>query len=118
MSNASSEERSGALVTYILTALFGIFGALAGWFFMKARGPFARSQTTEALNWAITLVILNIIVYVLTMVLTDVSTTLATILGFVPLVLVLANLILSILGALKAKDGNAYRYPFALRLLK
>ena len=33
-------------------------------------------------------------------------------------VLILAHFILTILGALQANKGVAYRYPFALRLLK
>ena len=33
-------------------------------------------------------------------------------------ILLLANLIFCILGAVKASNGQAYRYPYTLRLIK
>ena len=41
-----------------------------------------------------------------------------SIVGFLPLLLWIANVIFSILGSLKVQGGSSYRYPFALRLIK
>ena len=35
-----------------------------------------------------------------------------------PIMVALANFVLSIIGAIKSNGGNAYRYPFVLRLVK
>ena len=40
------------------------------------------------------------------------------ILFFLPALVGIANLVFCILGGIKANNGEAYRYPFALRLIK
>jgi len=116
-STVSPEERTAALVTYLLTAFLGIIGAVIGWAVFKAKGPFARDQSTEALNWAITLTLGFILLWVVVFVLAMVSPKLALIGSLLYLVLGLAGFILSIVAALKANGGTAYRFPFALRLV-
>ena len=61
------------------------------------------------MNFNITIAIAAIICGLLTLVL----------IGFLLLPLVgLAWMIFTIIGAMKANNGEAYRYPFALRLIK
>lgn len=115
---SSQDEQSGAFITYILTAIFGIIGAVIGWAIFKDKGPFAKDQTTEALNWGITLFIVFVALQIIVVILASISGTLASIVSLLVLVVWLAHLALSIMGALKAKSGVAYRYPFALRLVK
>lgn len=93
-SHASQEERTAAFIACLLTAYLGIIGAVIGWAVFKAKGPFARNQATEALNWAITLLLAFIALWVL--------------------VFALAGFTLSIVAALKANDGTACRFPFAV----
>ncbi len=118
LSNASPEERSAALITYLLTAFLGIIGALIGWIVFKEKGAFAKDQTTEALNWAITLLIAFIALWVVVVVLAMVSPKLAMLGSLLYMVVALAGFVLSLIAALKANKGVAYRYPFALRLVK
>ncbi len=79
------------------------------WLVFKDRGAFTNTEAKEALNFQITIGIAYVVSWVLTLVL----------IGFllIPAVSVV-SVIFSILGFLKAKDGTAYRYPFALRLIK
>lgn len=113
----SQDERTGAMVTYLLTAFLGIIGALVGWAIFKGKGLFAKDQTTEALNWSITATIAHITIWILITILVMVVSpnALFTLLG---LVVPLASFVLSIIGAIKSNGGNAYRYPFVLRLVK
>lgn len=86
-----------------------ILGPLIIWQVKKDTLPFAADQGKEALNFNITIAIAAIICGLLTLVL----------IGFLLLPLVgLAWLIFTIIGAMKANNGEAYRYPFALRLIK
>ena len=86
-----------------------ILGPLIIWQVKKDSLPFAADQGKEALNFHITIAIAAIISGLLTLVL----------IGFLLLPLVgLAWLIFTIIGAMKANNGEAYRYPFALRLIK
>ena len=117
-SNVSPEERSAALITYLLTAFLGVIGAVIGWAVFKDKGPFAKDQTSEALNWAISVTIAFVLLWIVVFVLAMVSPKLALVGSLLYLVLALASFILSILAALKANNGVAYRFPFALRLIK
>lgn len=114
----SQEERTGALVTYLLTAFLALIGGVIGWAVFKEKGAFAKDQTTEALNWAITVTIAFIAIWIVVVVLAMVSPKLALIGSLLYMVLTLASFVLSIIAAIKANGGTAYRYPFALRLVK
>ena len=115
---ASQDEQSGAFITYLLTAFLGVIGAVIGWAIFKDKGPFAKDQTTEALNWSITILIVFIALQVLSIVLSSISGMLAMLIGLLVLVAWLGHLVMCIMAALKAKTGVAYRFPFALRLVK
>ncbi len=111
----SAEDRQWGLFAH-LSALAGLvipFGNVLGpliiWQVKKDTLPFAADQGKEALNFNITVAIAAVISGLLTFVL----------IGFLLLPLVgLAWLIFTVLGAIKANNGEAYRYPFALRLIK
>ncbi|GAB3514428.1 DUF4870 domain-containing protein [Pseudoxanthomonas daejeonensis] len=119
---ASSEEKQWALFGH-LTALTGLFtggvgnivGPLVIWLVKKDTMPFASDQAKEALNFNITLLIIGVILLLITMVTFGIGAILTVPLG---LLLGLAWLILTIVAAIKANDGVAYRYPFTLRLVK
>lgn len=92
-----------------LGGIIGILPSLIIWLIFKDRGSFTNSEGKEALNFQITLLVVEFVGWI---------TTIAFIgLLLVPAVYVV-RLIFSIIGFLKAKDGSNYRYPFALRLIK
>ena len=86
-----------------------IIGPLVVWQIKKDTLPFAADQGKEALNFNITMLIAAFIGFLLTFVL----------IGLVLLPLIgIAWLVFTILAGIKANEGVAYRYPYALRLVK
>lgn len=92
-----------------LGGIIGFLPSLIIWLIFKDRGAFTNVEAKEALNFQITLAIAYVIANIL----------IAVIVGgiLLPIIFIL-SLIFSILGFVQAKDGNHYRYPFALRLIK
>ncbi|TXH10386.1 MAG: DUF4870 domain-containing protein [Gammaproteobacteria bacterium] len=93
----------------IVIPLGTILGPLVVWLVKKDTMPFVDDQGKEAVNFNITVLIAVIVSGLLTLVL----------IGFVLLFAVgIAWLVLTIMAAMKANEGAAYRYPFTLRLIK
>lgn len=98
-----------AMLAHLLGIFTGFIGALIIWIVKKDSPGFATSQAKEALNFQITITIGFLIAWVLAFIL----------IGFVLVpILYIANLIFCILGAIAASKGQAYRYPFAIRLVQ
>ena len=99
-----------------LSALLGCvipFGNLLGplviWQIKKNEMPFVDDQGKEALNFQITMSIALVVSCVLMLVL----------IGFLlALIVGLVDLVYTILAAIAANNGQTYRYPFNLRLIK
>lgn len=110
----SAEERQWGMFAH-LSALIGlviplgsVIAPLVIWQVKKDTMPFAAEQAKEALNFQITVLIAVCISMVLMVIL----------IGFLLIFAVgIAAVILTILAALKANEGIAYRYPFTLRLV-
>lgn len=100
-----------------LGGILGFLPSLIIWLVFKDRGSFTNVEAKEALNFQITAVIAWIAANILTFILAFIP-----FLGFIswllPLAVWVVVIIFSIQGFTKAKDGNHYRYPFALRLIK
>ncbi len=104
-----SDQRLWAMLGHIGAILLGFIAPLVVWLMYKDRSRFVDEQAKESLNFQITILIGMIVSGILTLIL----------IGFVLMgVLSLANLILCIMAGLAANKGEAYRYPFALRLIK
>lgn len=109
-----AEARQWAMFSH-LSALCGFlipFGNLIGpliiWQ-LKKDDPFVDSQGKEAVNFQITVSIAGVIAAVLMVVL----------IGFLLLpAIAIATLVLVILAGVKANEGEDYRYPLTLRLIK
>jgi uncharacterized protein len=110
---APQDQRTLALVAHLLGILTWVVGPLIIWLISKddVNKGFVTDQAKEALNFQITITIAYIIAIVLMMV------TLG-LLFFLPTLVWIASLVFCILGGIKANNGEAYRYPFALRLIK
>ena len=90
-------------------------------FLIATDKPLAKKAAKEALNFQITvgialfgLVILSLIIGFIPVI----GTIIALLLWLVFAGVVIANLVLCIMAAVAVNNGEDYRYPFALRLVK
>jgi len=97
-----------ALVGFIIP--FGtVLGPLIVWQVKKAEFPFVDDQGKEALNFQITVLIAFIACIILSFV----------VIGILLLPVVgIAALVFTIMAGIKANNGETYRYPYTLRLIK
>jgi uncharacterized Tic20 family protein len=111
----SADEKTWGMIAH-LAALAGfvipfgnVIGPLVVWLVKKDTMPFVADQGKEALNFQITVFIAVLVCIPLMFVLIG-----------IPLMFVvgIGALVLSIMAAMKAQNGETYRYPFALRLVK
>ena len=122
----SAEERQWAMFAHLSALLGGLvtgwvggwgwfLGPLIIWLVKKDTMPFVNDQAKEALNFNITIAIIFVILAIL-----GIATFGVGFLVALPLMIIIgiAALVFIILAAIKANEGVAYRYPFALRLVK
>jgi uncharacterized Tic20 family protein len=114
---SEAEDRQWASFAH-LGGILGILPALIIFLVFKDRGAFTREESKEALNFQITVLIAYIAVNVLSWIIAAVTFGLGSLLGLLAFVVWIGAFIFSILGFMKAKDGTAYRYPVAIRLVK
>jgi len=109
------EERQWGMFAHLagLAGLVVPFASLLGpliiWQLKKNEMPFVDDQGKEALNFQITAALAALL-----------STALMVVLiGFLLLPVVLLGwLVFTIIGAIRANEGEAYRYPFTVRLIR
>jgi len=111
----SKDARTWGMLCH-LSALAGfvipfgnVLAPLVLWLIKKKEYAFVDDQGKEALNFQITVTIAMVICIVLIFV--CVGAILAPIIG-------IAALVFTIIAAIKANDGNRYRYPLTIRLIK
>lgn len=108
-----------ALAGALLTGAFGGWGFFIGplviWLVKKDTMPFVNDQGKEALNFNITVSAIILVLWILTVVTLFIGAVLTIPLMFVVGV---AALVLIVMAGIKANEGVAYRYPFAIRLIK
>ncbi len=108
---APQEDRTLALITHLSGIILSFIVPLVIWLTNKDRADkgWLNDQAKEALNFQITVLLGYVVSAVLAIILIG---------GVLGLAIWVANIILCILAAVKANEGVAYRYPFALRLIK
>jgi uncharacterized Tic20 family protein len=123
----SAQERQWAMFAHLSILLGGLIttgwggsigffiGPLVIWLLKKDTMPFVADQAKEALNFAISVSIACFALLILTLLTLGIGALLT-----VPLyaIIGITALVLVIIAAIKANEGVAYRYPFALRLIK
>lgn len=109
--DAPADQRTMALAAHLLGIFTWFIGALIIWLINKddASKAFVTDQAKEVLNFQITVTIAMVISIILMVVI--IGGILAPIVGII-------NLVFCIIAAVKANNGEAYRYPFTLRLIK
>ncbi|MFN8039842.1 MAG: DUF4870 domain-containing protein [Acidimicrobiales bacterium] len=106
---AASNARSTAMLAHLLGWLTGFIGPLIIMLTAGKDDPFAKDQSTEALNFQLTVLIGMLVSVVLALVLV----------GFVLMIVIaIANVVLCIQGAMAANRGEWYRYPLNIRMVK
>ena len=115
VSAQNKEVRQWAMLCHFAAFLglvfpFGsVLGPLILWQVKKDMDPLIDDQGKEALNFQLTVASAWLVCFVLGFV----------VIGFLLMVvLVIAALILTIIGGVKANKGIAYRYPLTWRLIK
>lgn len=122
----SHEERQWALFAHLSALVGGLLtGAFAGlgcfvgplviWLIKKDTMPFVNDQAKEALNFNITVAIIGLALLLLTVITFGFGVFLAIPIG---ILVGIAWLVFTIIAAVKANEGERYRYPFTLRLIK
>ncbi|HEY0503517.1 MAG TPA: DUF4870 domain-containing protein [Lysobacter sp.] len=108
-----------AILGAVLTSGIGGWGTFLGpliiWLLKKDTMPFVDDQAKEALNFNITVAIVFFALWVLVFITLGIGFLIA-----IPawIVIGIAWLVFTIIAAIKANDGVAYRYPFTMRLVK
>jgi uncharacterized Tic20 family protein len=108
---ASQEDRTLAMLTHLSGIILGFIVPLVIWLVNKDKPDkgWLNDQAKEALNFQITIAIAYVICMVLAVIIIG---------GLLAPVVWIINVIFCIIAGLKANEGAAYRYPFALRLIK
>ncbi|MBN7136023.1 hypothetical protein A7A76_15000 [Lysobacter enzymogenes] len=111
MNTQTSDDKNIALLTHLSGLLFSIIVPLIIWLTNKDKPEksYLTEEGKEALNFQITVLIAYFVAGVLSVV--------AIGLLLMPLIW-LGNLVFCILAAIKVSNGQSYRYPLTLRLIK
>lgn len=97
-----------ALLGYVGIPFGHIFGPLIIWLTKKDDDPFINTHARESLNFQISMTIYMMISFLLMFVF----------IGFILIFVLFAlHISLTVLAALRANDGQFYRYPFTIRFL-
>lgn len=110
MNDVQQEDKTLALITHLSGIVAGFIVPLIIWLINKDKADkgWLTGQAKEALNFQITLLIAYVACVVLSFVLIGML--------LMPIIWI-ASVILMILAAVKSNNGEAYRYPVALRLI-
>jgi uncharacterized Tic20 family protein len=122
----SAEERQWAMFAHLSALLGGVLtghlfgwgcflGPLIIWLVKKDTMPFVNDQGKEALNFNITLAIVGVALLVFSIMTIGIGLLIAIPAG---VVVGIGWLVFTIIAAIKANEGVAYRYPFSIRLIK
>ena len=126
-SGISAEERQWAMFAHLSALLGGLLtsgwagsigcflGPLIIWMVKKDTMPFVDDQAKEALNFNITVAIIFFVLWAVTFLTLFIGGVLT-----VPLMVIvgIAWLVLTVIASIKANQGERYRYPMTLRLVK
>lgn len=105
------EARTMAVLAHLLGIVSGFLGPLIIWLIKKDQYPYVDDQAKEALNFQITIMIAVAGLIVLSFVTCGFGAIL-----FVALPVV--EVVFGIIAAMKCNNGEYYRYPITIRLLK
>lgn len=104
-----SDERLMAAGIYVLSLFFPVLAPLIIWLIKKDESSFIDYHGKEYFNFLISYTVYFFVSGILTII----------IIGFVALaILAVMLLVFTIIAAIKAYEGNEYRFPLIFRLIK
>ncbi|MFO0904793.1 MAG: DUF4870 domain-containing protein [Pirellulales bacterium] len=102
----NADDKMWAMLAHLSFFVLGIIGPLVIWIVKKEKSPYVEDQAKEALNFQLAVTIVAM-VSAMTIVLIPFA-----------MIAMLGGMIYSVLAAVEANNGNYYRYPYTLRLIK
>jgi uncharacterized Tic20 family protein len=112
----SPDDRTWGTMAHVASIIgmfvggLAILGPLVIWLLKKNESAYVAHHGREALNFQITVLIAGVVLFALGFLTCGLSWFLLAALGVV-------NIVFSIIGAVKANEGERWTYPFALRLV-
>jgi uncharacterized Tic20 family protein len=104
----SNDDKNIATITHLSGIVFSFVPAFIVWLLKKDDSEYIGSQAKEALNFQITVLLGQFIAVILVLIL----------IGLLFIYIIWAfNIVLCIIAAISTSKGEAYRYPFSLRLI-
>ena len=102
----SSDEKTMAILSHILTLAAGFLAPLIIYLLKKDQSAFIAQHSKESLNFQITVWIIIVVLFI-------------TIIGILLIWVVgIAALVFVIMASVAASEGKPYTYPFSIRLIK
>lgn len=108
--DVSSDARGWSVAAHLLPLVgFYILGTLFIWLIKRDEDPFVEFNSREALNFQLSMLIYGLVSALLVIVL----------IGFVLILAVgIFSFVMAIVAAVKAANGELYRYPLTIRMVK
>ncbi len=105
----SKDAKNMALLCHVLAIFTCFLGPLILWLLKKDDDPFIDEHGKEALNFQITVIIATVVAWFAVLIV--VGCVLLPVIG-------VCDLVFCIIAAMKANNGELYRYPVSIRLIK
>lgn len=100
-----ADEKLWATLIHLGGLFFGFLAPLIGYLVLKDRGPFVRAHAATALNFQLTLLIAYIVGSILIIAIIGI---------FVLIAAYVLNIVFCIIAAVKANQGQWYKYPMSI----
>jgi uncharacterized protein len=104
-----SEERMLAAILYVVSLFFPIIGPLVIWLLKKDESSFINYHGREYFNFFISYTVYSVISGILIFLIVGI---------FLLWILGIMALVFTIIAAVKAYEGNEYRFPLVFRVIK
>lgn len=100
------EEKLGAVLVHVVAIFFELIAPIVGYVFLKDKGPFVGHHAKESLNFSITVALISVVLAI-------------SIVGWLIIWLVPVYwTVMRIIAALKASQGEFFKYPMTIRFIK
>ena len=106
---SQSDERLWAMLAHLSEIVLALIAPLLIMVLLGKRSAFVEDQAKEALNFHITLLIASVVSWILVFVVIGI---------FLVIAVIIYGLVFAIIAAIKSYNGELYRYPITLRLVK